>query len=198
MPLSTETGYWNKIAATCVDGVGGITDNVWKRPRQMQMLLDYDWLGQRVLEVGAGNAVIAGALSVIVQKHWNYTGTDVSDVFAQSAKDMFGLNVVKADIRELPGKDYTRIIAFDSLEHVRPEHRQEGYAKIASVAEKGALLFLHFSYGESMHDKEFDHPFDTSDLVAIEKAGWTMLKYNRYVCKHPTGDIPYVFVVMKK
>ena len=198
MPLEREVEYWEGIAHRCINDENGITDNVWKRPWQLRKLLNYDWIGENVLEIGVGSAMVAGALQVAVQAHWDYIGTELSQHFRAAAKRMFHLDTVEADVRELPEGQYTRIIALDSLEHVRPEHRAEGYAKIASVAAPDALLFIHFSYGVSAHDKEFDHPFGTEDLLALEKEGFTLISYERTICHHPQGEIPYVFVVMKK
>lgn len=200
MPLQTESEYWDVIADKSVRISGPervFTDNSWKRPNQLKNLMAYEWVREKILEIGVGNGVIGGVLRCLAGGG-SYTGTELSDKFIEWNGRMYGLNVVKADVREIPGKDYTRIVAFDSLEHVRPEHREEGYRRIYEVAAKGGLLFLHFSYGESFHDKEFDHPFGTDDLVRLEKVGFTLQKYERTICKHPNGDIPYVFVVMSK
>lgn len=201
MALPREKAYWDTIAGKSVSletKKWSYSDNSWKRPNQVKHLMAHDWIGHKILEIGTGNAVIGGVLKSICGGAFDYTGTELSDKFIQWGRAAHGLNIVQADVRELPGEGYTRIIAFDSLEHVRPEHREEGYAKIASVAAPEALLFIHFSYGTSFHDKEFDHPFGTEDLARIEKAGFVMLNYERSICKHPHGDIPYVFVVMQK
>lgn len=201
MPLPSEVDYWNSVANKSVS-MGSeswtFTDNSWKRPDQLRRLFEYKWIDEKILEIGTGNAVTGGILRMVTGKGFDYTGTELSSNFIRWAKGIHNLNVIQADVRELPGQGYTRIIAFDALEHVRPEHRKEGYAKIAEVAKEGCLLFLHYSYGTSYHDKEFDHPFGTEDLLELEKAGWTMLKYERYICDHPQGAIPYVFVVMQK
>lgn len=197
MPLAREVDYWEGVAHKCIDQ-NVVTDNVWKRPHQLRRLLKYDWLHQNVLEIGIGNAMVAGTLNVAVQGHWKYIGTELAPHFRKAAKDMFHLNTVEADVRELPGEGYTRIIALDSLEHVRPEHRKAGYAKIASVAAKDAFLFIHYSFGQSYHDKEFDHPFGLSDIVEIEEAGFALVNYERYLCETRDVPIQYAFVVMQK
>lgn len=199
MPLTREVEYWEKTSQKCVKSDGVLlADNVWKRQLQLLRLLKYDWIKQKVLEIGTGNGVIAGALQVAVEGHWRYLGTELSPNFRQAAQAMFQLNTVEADVREIPGDGYTRIIALDALEHVRPEHREEGYSRIAAVAAKDALLFIHLSYSESYHDKEFDHPFGLSDLVMLEGAGFALRTYERYVCPHPQGDMDYAFVVMQR
>ena len=201
MPLAREVEYWQGVSAKCVTAEGQILfDNVWKRPEQLKRLLKYPWIKERVLEIGTGNAMIAGALQVAVQGHWKYTGTELAPHFRNAAKTMFQLNVLEADVLELPGSDYTRIIALDSLEHVRPEHRGAGYAKMAEVAARDALLFLHYSNSVSCHDSEFDHPFGLADLMELEKVAFCMLTYERYPCfNHRAQEMmDYVFVVMQK
>lgn len=200
MPLPSEISYWEACASKCVDLQGGtILDNIWKRPHQIKRLLKHDFHDKKVLEIGVGNGIVSGILRFLTGGNWDWTGTELSRGFAESAHNMFHLqNMHQADVREIPGEGYERIIAFDSLEHVRPEHREEGYAKIFNVAASGCLLFLHFSWSESHHDKEFDHPFSLTDIMGLEKAGFTLMEYERYVCAHPKGDLEYAFVVMKK
>ena len=200
MPLAREVEYWEDVSKHCVSDKGLIKDNVYKRPHQIRKLLDYDWIGQKVLEIGTGNAVVAGALRLIVQGHFSYLGTELAENFRKSAKAMFQIETVQADVKELPGEGYTRIIAFDSLEHVRPQDRTDGYARIYSVAAKDALLFIHFSRSVSLHDPEFDHPFGLHDLQALEMAGFTLNRYDRYLCWNDESEeqLDYVFVVMQK
>lgn len=198
MPLPSEVEYWEKRSQMVVNENGLIADNVYKRPLQLRRLLDYNWINEKVLEIGTGNGVIAGALQTVVEGHWSYLGAELAPGFRQAARAMFQLDTVAADVREIPGHGYTRIIAFDSLEHVRPGHRAEGYARIASVAAPGALLFIHLSRSPSYHDKEFDHPFGLADLTALETAGFVLARYERYICRHPNGNLDYAFVVMQR
>lgn len=199
MALSRECDYWDTIADKSVNlGSRSFADNSWKRRHQIARLMAYSWLDEKILEVGVGNGLVANALKMVCADTFNYTGTEMSPKFMEWAKKVHSLNVVQFDVREIPGDGYTRIIALDSLEHVRPEHRPEGYKRIYDVAADGALLFIHYSHGISHHDKEFDHPYGLSDLVELEKVGFTLQKYDRYKCEHPSGDIPYVFVVMRK
>jgi hypothetical protein len=200
VPLQTEVDYWESRAKNCVDpDRHAMADNIWKRPEQIRRLLKYDFIDQKVLEIGVGNGLISGAIRMLVGGVWKWTGTELSPRFARYAAQMFGLmDIVQADVREIPGDGYTRIIALDALEHVRPEHRGDGYRRIAEVAADGALLFIHFSWGKSAHEKEFDHPFGLSDIVALEGAGFTLMSYERYTVAHPKGPIDYAFVVMRK
>ncbi len=201
MPLSREIEYWQGRAQECVDGGVLKKDNVWKRPHQLRRLLQYNWLNETVLEIGTGNGVVAGVLRAIVQHSWMYCGTELAPAFREHAMKAFGLDTIEADVREIPGcpdPGFTRIIAFDSLEHVRPEHRQEGYKRMAEVAAPDALLFIHYSHSPSAHDKEFDHPFGLEDLVDLESAGFALVSLERYNCDHPSGVLDYVFVVMQR
>lgn len=200
VPLPSEVKYWQGIANKSVDlGKGTVSDNSWKRSHQISRMLKYEFISQKVLEIGCGNAVIAASLKLITGGHWKYVATELAPLFRASAKRL-GIDAIEADVRELPSTEggFTRIIAFDSLEHVRPEHREEGYRKIFEVAAKDALLFLHFSYATSYHDKEFDHPYGVDEIAKLEKAGFTLLTYERYICDHPNEKIPYAFVVMQK
>lgn len=198
MPLSREVDYWETCASKLVSDKGLLADNVYKRPQQLQRLLQYNWIKENVLEIGAGNAMIAGALKVSIQGQWSYLGTELAEGFRRHAAAAFQLVTVEADTREIPGDGYTRILALDSLEHVRPEHREEGYKRIASVAADEALLFIHLSRSPCSHDKEFDHPFGLSDLTMLESVGFVLNSYERYKCDHPAGDLDYAFVVMQK
>lgn len=196
--LAREAEYWERVsnAVICPDGIKA--DNLWKRRHQVSRLLRHTWLEEKVLEIGVGNGVVAGTINVTVQGMWSYLGTELAENFRKSVASIFQLPTVAADVREIPGGGYTRIIALDSLEHVRPEHREEGYARIASVAAKDCLLFIHYSHSESHHDKEFDHAFGLEDLARLEAHGFKLRSFERYVCAHPNGPLDYVFAVMQK
>lgn len=197
MPVASEVEYWDGIAQKTV-GPQGIVDNSWKRPHQIRRLLEYSWLGENVLEIGTGNGIVAGALRLIIGGHWKYIGTELGERFRESAQNIFFLKTVLADVREIPGNGYTRIIALDSLEHVRPEHRAEGYARIYSAAAEGGFLFIHYSYSTSHHDKKFDHPFGLEDIVSIEKAGFKLIRYERFDVAGRAEMLDYAFVVFRK
>jgi methyltransferase family protein len=197
MPLPSEIEYWEGISTKAFTETS-FFDNVWKRPHQIRKLLKYDWFKQKVLEIGVGNGLVAGAVQVAIEGHWEYKGTELSPNFRHWANKLFHLDVVQADVRELPGEGYTRIIALDSLEHVRPDHRKEGYSRISKVAAPGCLLFIHLSKEVSFHDKEFDHPFGLKDFVELEEVGFNMLSYESYICDYPSGQLDYAFVVMNK
>jgi hypothetical protein len=198
VPLAREVNYWGVMADKCVDGKRMLKDNVYKRGDQLQRLLKHSWIDKRVLEIGVGNAVVAGVLKTILLGHMQYVGTELGKGFREHAKLVYGLDIREADVRELPDGEFERIIALDSLEHVRPEHREVGYKRMSEVAAPGCLLFIHFSKSESLHDKEFDHPFGLEDLQALEKVGFNLQTYERYSCPTNKEILDYVFVVMQK
>lgn len=202
MPESREVEYWEDQANQKVTDDGVVRDNVFKRPEQLKRLLKYNWIGENVLEVGHGNAMIAGALKVSVQAKWNYIGTELSPKFQKHAKAAFNLRSEQLDITELhqlPHRgEFTRIIAFDSFEHVKPSDREIGYQQVSSMAAKGALLFIHYSDSPCSHDPEFDHPFGLDDLLALQDVGFKLNSFERYEGYNPAGNLNLVFLVMEK
>lgn len=198
MPLASEIAYWEHVSKPLISEAGIKADNLWKRRHQVERLLRHTWLEQKVLEIGVGNGIVAATLQMTLQANWDYIGTELSDNFRKSVASMFQLKTVEADVRELPDGPFTRIIALDSLEHVRPEHREEGYARIAAVAAPGCLLFVHYSHSQSFHNKEFDHAFGLEDLMRLEGVGFKLRNFERYVCAHPNGALDYVFAVLQR
>lgn len=198
MPLASEVAYWEGVSKPLICEQGIKADNLWKRRHQVERLLRHTWMGEKVLEIGVGNGIVAGTIQMTIQGHWKYIGTELSENFRKSVASMFQLCTVEADVRELPEGQFTRIIALDSLEHVRPEHRDEGYARIAAVSAPGCKLFVHYSHSQSFHDKEFDHAFGLVDVVALEGVGFKLRTFERYVCAHPNGPLDYVFAVLEK
>jgi hypothetical protein len=131
-------------------------------------------IDQRVLEVGIGIGLVASTINVILLGKWKYRGTDMSPIFVKNATESFGFDVVRTDVTCLPGADgeFTRILCFDSLEHVHPEDREAGYAELARVAAKGCLLMINMPLSEDQfHDVMFDHPFGAPDFAMLKKAG---------------------------
>lgn len=200
MPSPDEVSYWEAQARERVDAHGILCDTMSKRPHQLRRLLAYDWIDQRVLEIGTGNGIVAGLLKGAVQGCWSYTGTELAPGFIASARRMFDLEVVQADVTELPAcaGGYTRILALDSLEHVAHADRQRGYRRIAEVAAPGCLLFIHLSRSETRHDSRFDHPFGLQDIDILEGHGFVLNSYERYACRTPGPTLDLAFVVMQR
>jgi hypothetical protein len=133
---------------------------------------------------------------------WKYRGTDMSPIFVKNAVESFGFDVVRTDVTCLPGADgeYTRILCFDSLEHVHPEDREAGYAELARVAAKGCLLMINMPLSEDQfHDVMFDHPFGAPDFAMLKKRrAWKMKTYEAYEAPVPTKARPSAFVVFER
>jgi SAM-dependent methyltransferase len=192
-----EADYWDKVAESTTEGEA-LYDNWLKRQVLSQFLFKCTWSGQKVLEIGVGNGVSAATLALACGRMWSYIGTDLSPKFAKSAKDRFRLNVVQADVLCLPEGEFTRILALDSLEHVRPEDRPQGYKEIAKRLAPGGLLFINMPRNRSLHEDEFDHGIDLSDLMMLEKEGLTLHKYDQYDIQYKNYRRDYAFAVMKK
>lgn len=201
MPNAREVAYWEMVAEHAHPDESTSTDNIWKRPHQLERLFKYNWINERVLEIGVGNGVVASVIGGSIHRKWNYIGTELSPRFAMFATKRGKMSIVSADVTELPeppSQGYTRIIALDSLEHVKPDDRDVGYRRIADVAADGCLLFIHYSLGTSLHNKEFDHPFGLHDICALEKNGFRLISFEQYDCQRPKFVVPYCFVVMKR
>lgn len=192
----TEVSYWDSVAHAVAKN--GLTDNWLKRQLINQFLLKCNWVGERVLEIGVGCGVSAATLQLSCGGSWKYVGTELSPAFAEIAKEGFGLHVVQGDVLSLPEGKFTRIIALDSLEHVRPEDRKEGYANIAKRLEASGLLFINMPCDRSLHEAEFDHGIDLTDLVELENAGLHLKKYDFYEIQYKAYKRQYAFAVMGK
>lgn len=182
----------------------GWSDNTWKRHRLVGRLLSrFSWVKQRVLEIGIGSNITAIAMHVALLGEWYWTGTDMSPEFARQANERDGLRAVVADVTDLPGDDgeYSRVLALDSLEHVHPDDREQGYAEIARVTAQGGFLVINMPLQEdlfSQHVQEFDHRMDLNDLDRLEKAGFFLQSYEVYTTLDCPEPRPYAFVVMER
>lgn len=197
-----EVDYWETMATQRIFRGGGIMDNPIKRVPMLKHMLGYSWAGHKVLEIGIGAGLTAAALYFLTAGTMKYLGTDLSKAFCENAA-RFGLNAVQADVTKLPGEDgtYTRVIALDSLEHVRPEDREAGYREISRVMAPTGRLFINIPLSESNHVDEFDHGFGLVDLLGLETAGLKLESYNYYKTAHPTDETKtreYAMAVMKK
>jgi SAM-dependent methyltransferase len=179
-----------------------VTDNVHKRGQIVGHLLSScDWINKRVLEIGIGVGTTMAAMSVAMLGQWKYTGTDMSAKFVARAKD-YGTDAVRTDICHLPGDDgeFDRVIALDTLEHVHPDDRRQGYAEVARVTAVGGLLLINMPLQEhlySKHESEFDHRFGLDDLHEIEQAGFMLKSYRQYFTTNEEPR-PLAFVVMER
>ena len=191
-----EIEYWDAVAGKIAEK--GIRDNWIKRQFLAQFLFKCTWTGEKVLEIGVGCGVSAAMLATSCGMNWEYIGTELSPHFAKMAKEHFGLHVVQGDVLSLPEGKFTRIIALDSLEHVRQEEREQGYRNIADRMEPGALLFLNVPFERSLHEDEFDHGFGMIDFVKLCDSGMILKKYENYGIKYGNYARNYAFAVMER
>jgi len=194
-----ESAYWDKEADN--RAVENIRDNVWKRQEIMARLYKENWTGERVLEIGVGTATAAAALQLTCLAVWDYVGTDVSKTFCEWAAKRFKLNVFHTDILELPPIEggYTRVICLDSLEHVKPEDRGQGYANIGSLLAPHAKMLINMPLEETSHDLQYDFPFDLRDIQHIcDETGLRLISYEEYEAVLPKMKRKYGWVVLEK
>ena len=192
-----EVEYWDKQAAGRFVG-GAISDNWMKRQVMMAFFCKYNWLKQSVLEIGVGAGVSAAMLKISCGGLWKYIGTDVSPEFCKAAKEAWRLNVVQGDVLSLPEGKFSRILALDSLEHVRPEDRPKGYDNIADRLEENGALFINIPLTKSLHDEEFDYGFDLGDLKMLEERGLSLETYDTYVCHYVDEVRKYAMAILSK
>lgn len=192
-----EVKYWDGVASSITKD-GAVRDNWLKRQFIGQFLLKCNWCGERVLEIGTGCGASAAMVGVACGRTWDYTGTELSPLFGSIARENFGLNVIQADVLSLPEGPFTRIIALDSLEHVRRDDREQGYRNIAERLAPGGLLLINMPCHRSSHDEDFDHGFDLVDLARLEAEGLRLSKYDRYQIAYGGGRRDYAFVGMVK
>jgi SAM-dependent methyltransferase len=192
----TEIDYWDKVARDRIVA-DGVNDNWLKRQALMAFFCKYNWMKQTVLEIGTGAGISAAMLKLGCGGMWKYIGTDISPEFCKAA-GQWKLDVVQADVLSLPEGKFSRILALDSLEHVRPEDRQKGYDNIVERMDDGAIMFINIPPKESLHEDEFDHGFDLHDLWELEKRGLTLQKYDTYVLHYKSDRRQYAMAILSK
>jgi ubiquinone/menaquinone biosynthesis C-methylase UbiE len=183
-----EISYWDNA---CV--MRGWGDNIWKRQEIVRRLMKLDLIGRSVLEIGCGLGTAFGSINVALLQHVDYLGTDLSPRFVSAANRAWKLNTVQAEVTHLPGEDhsYDYVVALDSLEHVRPEDRIAGYKEISRVLkQKGAMVVLNIPLEITLHDKEYDHGFDDSDLFTLLKATDMRLQFYEAYTIIGAEDVP--------
>lgn len=174
--------YWDRIAEMK-------QDNIWKRAAIVERLLPLGLMGTSVLEIGVGLGTAAGALDTIFCGNWDYMGTDVSQKNCDFASHLFGLDIKRADIVDLPFSDnsFDTVIALDTLEHV--EKKGEGYHEINRALRPSGRVVLNIPVGVSCHDEDKEFGFTMDDLFNLLKiCGMGLEQYETYAAKK-NGDI---------
>ena len=191
-----EPAYWDGVAEK-IDRGQGFYDNWSKRRILAQWLLKCSWGGQTVLEIGVGAGATATLLALSCGNRWDYIGTDVSPRFRDMA-GRFGLNVVEGDVLSLPNGEFTRILALDSLEHVHPDDREEGYRNIAARLAPQGLMFINMPHERSLHKDQFDHGIGLADIMRLSANGLRLRRYEYYEVAYANYLRGYGFAVMTK
>jgi hypothetical protein len=177
-----ESAYWDGIAVK-VKGRdrGELNDNIWKRCAIVSRILAHRPCHARVLEIGAGQGLGAATVNLVTLGNLKYVGTDVSPVFCDFVAKRWKLEVVNTDILALPTGTFDMIWAFDTLEHVRPEDRKQGYANMGKALAEHAVILINAPLNESAHDGEFDWGMNPREVFEIADAtGTVVTKYEPY------------------
>lgn len=108
--------------------------------------------GPKVLEVGCSEGWVARAIQE--EKGFDVTAVDNRDQAIVSAKELFGINVIKADAKLLPfnNASFDCVVAAEILEHL--ENPGEGLREVFRVSKGHVILTLPIgSYwnGEKTH-----------------------------------------------
>ncbi len=176
----TPQEYWDATAMHCYSGKSPketelIRVNLPKVRYIAKKVLEYDMTNINILEIGCGVGMVSAMVRLMYMKKINLKATDVSPIFAEGAKTMFGLDtyVTKAERMPFKDKEFDAIFMFDVLEHIHPDERKVSYMEINRVLNDGGMMFINNPLDEltTGHNKDFDHGFNSNDLVSL--CEWT-------------------------
>lgn len=189
-----ESEYWDQVSVT----VKGSTlfDNIWKRCAIVSRILSHRPIGARILEIGVGQGLAAALTNLAVLGDMRYVGTDVSKEFCEFVEKKWKLKTAHTDVRKLPDGPFDMVWAFDTLEHVRPEERPEGYLEINRVLAEHGLILLNIPLDESQHQSEFDwgmHPKEVFDIA--DACGCAVQKWEPYTVEEISRSYLWVELV---
>jgi SAM-dependent methyltransferase len=179
-----ESQYWDAVAIK--KGVEGdfsanFNDNIWKRAEQTSRILAHRPVDARVLEIGCGHGLLPSMIRGLLLGNFHYTGTDVSAKFCEFMKRQWGLTAVHTDITALPDGPYDMVWLFDTLEHIRPEDREFGYAEISRVLADTGVVLLNLPLDGSDHVDEFERGVSMRDCARLaEVIGGVVYKSEIY------------------
>lgn len=126
--------------------------------------------GKSVLEVGCNEGFVSKSL---LEDGCNVTSSDISDEMIQKAKDIFGLDVVKADACKLPFEDksFDIVVAGEVLEHTTNPFL--GLSEFFRVAKEKVIITLpvgEYWLGERTHFWELGGMFIEHDSAEYYEA----------------------------
>lgn len=192
----SEVDYWDAEAK----GRAG-RDNFHKRQEIVRRLLGLPLFRARVLEIGVGAGHAFATVQVALGGNLSYRGTELSPTWAEYAKNNFHMEVVQTDVTSLPAEAGSAdfVVALDTLEHVRPEDRDQGYGEIDRVLRPGGKVVLNIPCAESLHDLDFDYGFDRADWVRLmHVTGAEEVCYEEYSVDMPGGPRTYIWAIAEK
>ena len=190
--------YWDNIAERVSNG--GLKDNWTKRRGLIKHLLDYDITKCRVLEIGCGLGMTAGALKMIYGGFFNYTGTDISPKFCELANKRIGLSTVntRADSMPFENKSFDCLFAFDVLEHIPAEDKPNVYKELDRVLNDKAFVFINNPHPKNPcgHSDDVEHGFDESDIATMCKV--LNMEIHELTTYRGHEGYKYNFIVMRR
>lgn len=202
MPLPKDTlEYWENVYRHSVPEDGStITTNFFKRPALMRRILDYDFFGKNIVEIGCGIAIIGGILRILHGGGFTYLGTDPCEYACKISSDMFNVRVGTAAANSLPCEDKSvdYVFAFDVLEHIEVDVLDSVAIEMDRILniESGKIL-VNNPLGPSRHDPRYDFDLSLEGLARFARmAGLRIERVENYFGAGPMEPIPYQFIAM--
>lgn len=193
--------YWDGLAEKAWSGQI-MRDNWSKRRLIVKRLLEYDLTHSKILEIGCGLGITAAVISLVHGYKLKYVGTDVSLKFIEAIKTLSRLNAVHAKCNNLPfdNGSFDVIWCLDSLEHIKPDERQDSYFEIGRVLGKHGLIMINLPLSETQHDLDYDFEFTDHDICNLMSAtGTHIVKIEEYGGpKEHNSSLRYKFVVLER
>jgi ubiquinone/menaquinone biosynthesis C-methylase UbiE len=169
MQFDTSEEYWDAVAEdNCPKDLNQVRMNFNKRPVIAKALLDYDFTGKTVLEVGAGFAVTIFALRQLYGGKFKYIGTDISEKFINATKRHLFLDIIKCNADHLPAEDgeVDFILALDVLEHIHPDERRAVAEEFSRVLRsRVGRVLINNPLAKTQHDTHFDFGMNDVQLA---------------------------------
>jgi ubiquinone/menaquinone biosynthesis C-methylase UbiE len=200
-----ETDYWNSRASMlCKNGSKEICDNWKKRRALIKLLLEYDFTGKNILEIGCGLAFTANMLMNLFGGNFEYVGTDISSIFLDYAKNIFGLNTTLARSTSIPfeSESFDVLFAFDVLEHIHPDDQEETAKELNRVLKSDAMIFINNPdpMNPCGHNEDFEHQFNIWDVAGLATTlDMDVERIEPYTIDHGIPFLhKYQFIVMSR
>jgi len=200
-----EVKYWDASASMlCHPDKPEINDNWKKRRNLIKLLLDYDFTDKRVIEIGCGLGFTASTVLSLFGGEFDYTGTDISPIFSETAKRIFKLDVKLSRSSALPFEDdeVDCCFAFDVLEHIHPDDQEDTAKELNRVLKPASRLFINNPdpHNPCGHDKEVEHGFTHWDLAGLAQAlDMQIERIDSYEINHgEEHEYKYQFIVLSR